>query len=47
MWASNHGMAMLLITGRISDKRPGFPAGSVDEFIARFVEAEIRGLMPG
>lgn len=46
MWAANHGVAMLLITGRISEQHPGFPVPSEDEFIRSFVESEVRGFVP-
>ncbi len=46
MWAANHGLAMLMITGRISEKHPGFPVRSEAEFIDSFVGSEIRGLVP-
>lgn len=46
MWAANHGVAMLLITGRISEQHPGFPVPSEDEFIRSFVESEVRALVP-
>ncbi|MCA9706902.1 MAG: TetR/AcrR family transcriptional regulator [Myxococcales bacterium] len=46
MWASNHGLSMLLITGRISAKHPSYPIPDEDAFIKAFVEAEIRGLTP-
>ncbi|MCH9680717.1 MAG: TetR/AcrR family transcriptional regulator [Deltaproteobacteria bacterium] len=46
MWAANHGLAMLMITGRISEKHPGFPVHSEAEFISSFVESEIRGFVP-
>lgn len=46
MWAANHGLATLMITGRISEKHPGFPVRSEDEFIRAFVNAEIRGMVP-
>lgn len=46
MWAANHGVAMLLITGRISEQNPGLPIPNVDEFIRAFVESEVRGFMP-
>lgn len=46
MWAANHGVAMLLITGRISEQHPGFPVPSEDEFIRSFVESEVRGFLP-
>lgn len=47
MWAANHGLAMLMITGRISEKHPTFPVISEEEFIASFVESEVRSMLPG
>jgi AcrR family transcriptional regulator len=46
MWAANHGVAMLLITGRISGNNPAFPISNEDDFIRAFVESEVRGFMP-
>jgi AcrR family transcriptional regulator len=46
MWAANHGVAMLLITHRISEQNPAFPIRSENEFIRAFVESEVRGFMP-
>lgn len=45
-WAANHGVAMLLITGRISERHPSFPVPNEEGFIRSFVESEVRGLMP-
>lgn len=46
MWAANHGMSMLLITGRISSKHAITPIPDEAEFITSFVEAQIRGMTP-
>lgn len=46
MWAANHGVAMLLINGRISEHNPSFPIPNENEFIRAFVESEVRGFMP-
>ncbi len=46
LWAANHGVAMLMITGRISERHPGFPVPSENEFIRSFVESEVRGFLP-
>ncbi len=46
MWAANHGLAMLMITGRISEQHPGFPVKNEDTFIAAFVESEVRAMVP-
>jgi len=47
LWAANHGVAMLLITGRISEQHPNAAVPSEEQFIASFVESEVRGIMPG
>ena len=41
MWASNHGVAMLLITGRISEQHPTFAVPSEEQFISSFVVLEL------
>jgi AcrR family transcriptional regulator len=46
MWAANHGVAMLLITRRISEQNPAFPIPNENGFIRAFVESEVRGFMP-
>jgi AcrR family transcriptional regulator len=46
MWAANHGVAMLLITGRISEQHPNFPVPNENDFIRSFVESEVRGFLP-
>ena len=46
MWAANHGVAMLLITGRISEQNQSFPIPNENDFIRAFVESEVRGFMP-
>jgi AcrR family transcriptional regulator len=46
MWAANHGVAMLLITGRISEQNPTFPIPNENDFIRAFVESEVRGFLP-
>ena len=46
MWAANHGVAMLMITGRVSEQNPAFPIPNENEFIRAFVESEVRGFMP-
>lgn len=45
MWGAQHGIAMLLIRGRISEKHPSTPIPSESELIRAYVEAEIRGLV--
>ncbi|MCA9651271.1 MAG: TetR/AcrR family transcriptional regulator [Myxococcales bacterium] len=46
MWAANHGLAMLMITGRISEQHPTFPVSNEEEFIRAFVESEVRSMVP-
>lgn len=46
LWAANHGVAMLMITGRISERNPSFPVPSENEFIRSFVATEVRGFLP-
>jgi AcrR family transcriptional regulator len=46
MWAANHGVAMLMITGRISEQNLAFPIPNENEFIRAFVESEVRGFLP-
>lgn len=46
MWAANHGLAMLLITGRISEHNLAFPVPDENEFIRSFVGSMVRGFMP-
>lgn len=46
MWAANHGLAMLMITGRISENHPGLPVRSEEDFIESFVTSELRSMLP-
>lgn len=46
MWAANHGLAMLMITGRISENHPAIPVRNEDEFIQSFVDSELRSMLP-
>ncbi len=45
-WAATHGVAMLLITGRISEHNVASPLPDENEFIRAFVDAMVRGFMP-
>ena len=45
LWSSNHGIACLMISGRISAGQPGFPPGSDDEFVDGYVEHTVRGFL--
>lgn len=48
LWASVHGLASLLINGRISENHPSFPVGSRDEFVRTMVEGVLRSFrVPG
>jgi AcrR family transcriptional regulator len=43
MWAANHGLASLILGGRISETHPAFPVPSQDEFVHLFVANFMRG----
>jgi AcrR family transcriptional regulator len=43
MWAANHGLASLILGGRISETHPAFPVPSQDEFVHLFVSNFLRG----
>lgn len=43
MWAANHGLATLILGGRISETHPAFPVRSQDEFVHAFVTSFMRG----
>lgn len=43
MWAANHGLAALILGGRISETHPAFPVRSQDEFVHSFVTSFMRG----
>ena len=44
LWASVHGLATLLISGRISEEHPAFPVPSRDAFVGAFIEGLIRSI---
>lgn len=44
LWASVHGLASLLINGRISESHPAYPVRDRDEFVKKFIEGLIRSL---
>jgi AcrR family transcriptional regulator len=46
LWAAAHGLATLMISGRISEKHPGFPVRDENEFVRNFVDLSVRGFMP-
>lgn len=43
MWAANHGLATLILGGRISETHPEFPVRNQDEFVHAFVTSFMRG----
>lgn len=43
MWAANHGLASLILGGRISETHPAFPVPHQDEFVHLFVSNFMRG----
>ena len=43
MWAANHGLAALILGGRISETHPAFPVRSQDDFVQAFVSSFLRG----
>lgn len=47
MWAANHGLAALILGGRISETHPAFPVRSQDEFVEVFVTSFMRGFQAG
>lgn len=45
-WASLHGLASLMLHGRISDGHPAFPVPDVERFVEVFVENLVRAFVP-
>ena len=45
IWAANHGLAMLMLHGRIGTQPGAMNVNDEDAFIDRFVENSVRGLM--
>lgn len=43
MWAANHGLASLLLGGRISERHPAFPVRDEQDFLHAFVDSILRG----
>jgi len=43
MWAANHGLASLILGGRISQNHPAFPVRDEAEFLGAFVDSILRG----
>jgi len=46
LWTVLHGLALLILRGRISEEHPAFPVASTDDLTAMLVESIIRGLAP-
>lgn len=45
LWSSNHGVACLMISGRIVAGQPGFSPASDDEFVSGYVEHTVGGFL--
>lgn len=43
MWAANHGLASLILGGRISERHPAFPVRDEQDFLHTFVDNILRG----
>jgi AcrR family transcriptional regulator len=43
MWAANHGLASLVLGGRISARHPAFPVRDEEGFLHAFVDSILRG----
>ena len=46
LWAAMHGVATMLLDGRISTAHPVFPVRDIDAFVRAYVEGVVRGLTP-
>jgi hypothetical protein len=46
LWAANHGLATLILSGRISETHPAFPVRNQQEFVRAFVRSVLRGFEP-
>ncbi|MBC8069982.1 MAG: TetR/AcrR family transcriptional regulator [Deltaproteobacteria bacterium] len=46
LWAANHGLATLILGGRISETHPAFPVRNQQEFVHAFVRSVLRGFEP-
>jgi AcrR family transcriptional regulator len=44
LWASVHGLATLLISGRISENHPAYPVPNRDAFVGAFIDGLIRSI---
>jgi hypothetical protein len=44
LWASMHGLASLLISGRLSEAHPAYPIPDRDQFVRGFVETLVRSV---
>lgn len=45
LWAANHGLATLIVGGRISETHPAFPLPARDAFVENFARMFLRGFM--
>jgi AcrR family transcriptional regulator len=46
LWAANHGLATLILAGRISETHPAFPVRDQQAFVDAFVRSVLRGFEP-
>jgi AcrR family transcriptional regulator len=46
LWAANHGLATLILGGRISETHPAFPVKDQEAFVQAFVRSVLRGFEP-
>jgi AcrR family transcriptional regulator len=46
LWAANHGLATLILGGRISETHPAFPVKDQQAFVQAFVRSVLRGFEP-
>lgn len=46
VWAANHGLATLILAGRISESHPAFPVRNQQDFVQAFVRSVLRGFEP-
>ncbi|HWB81278.1 MAG TPA: TetR/AcrR family transcriptional regulator [Nannocystaceae bacterium] len=46
LWAANHGLATLILGGRISETHPAFPVRDQNAFVEAFVRSVLRGFEP-
>jgi AcrR family transcriptional regulator len=46
LWAAVHGLACMLIAGRISETHPAFGVSECDEFVGSFIDGVLNGFTP-